>query len=134
MENKNTTEVLIDGRKYAISGVDSDDYAQQIATYINHKFAEFKQMDYYERLDMDLRNVLLAINIADDYYKAKDAARDYHEQIQKKDKMILDMKHEMIKLQDQVDRLQKEKDEMETSWKKDREKRIELETKLKQRK
>ena len=125
MENKNTTEVLIDGRKYAISGVDSDDYAQQIATYINHKFAEFKQMDYYERLDMDLRNVLLAINIADDYYKAKDVARD---------KMILDMKHEMIKLQDQVDRLQKEKDEMETSWKKDREKRIELETKLKQRK
>lgn len=63
MKNMNDTDVLIDGRKYTICGFESDEYLQQIAAYINRKFTEFKKKDYYRRLDLDLRNVLLAINI-----------------------------------------------------------------------
>ena len=43
MKNMNDTDVLIDGRKYTICGFESDEYLQKIASYINHKFNEFKK-------------------------------------------------------------------------------------------
>ena len=69
MKKKNDVEVLIDGRKYTLCGFESPEYIQKIASYINRKLAEFHKQEGYARLDLDLRNTLLAINIADDYYK-----------------------------------------------------------------
>ena len=66
MKDKNDVEVLINGRKYTICGFESAEYLQQIASYINRKFIDFRKKDYYARMDLDLRNILLAINIADD--------------------------------------------------------------------
>ena len=134
MKNKNDTEVLIDGRKYTICGFESDEYLQQIASYINHKFAEFKKKDYYRRLDLDLRNVLLAINIADDYHKAKKKVREYKKENEMKDKLILDMKHEIIGLQETVKKSEEKIEQLETSLEDAEKKIIELETRLKQRK
>ena len=67
MKKKNDVEVLIDGRKYTLCGFESPEYIQKIASYINRKLAEFHKQEGYARLDLDLRNTLLAINIADDY-------------------------------------------------------------------
>lgn len=134
MKNKNDVEVLIDGRKYTICGFESAEYLQQVASYINRKFIEFKKKDYYARLDMDLRNVLLAINIADDYYKAKKKASEYRTENELKDKTVLEMKHEIIEFQESI----KEKDakigELEKALEKAEKKIIELETRLKPRK
>ena len=74
MNNRNDVEVLIDGRRYTICGFESDEYLQKVASYINQKFGEFKKIDNYRSMDLELRNVLLAINIADDYFKAEDKA------------------------------------------------------------
>ena len=74
MKKKNDVEVLIDGRKYTLCGFESPEYIQKIASYINRKLAEFHKQEGYARLDLDLRNTLLAINIADDYYKEKKKA------------------------------------------------------------
>ena len=100
MKKKNDVEVLIDGRKYTLCGFESPEYIQKIASYINRKLAEFHKQEGYARLDLDLRNTLLAINIADDYYKEKKKASEYRTETQLKDKMVLDMKHEIIELQD----------------------------------
>ena len=102
MRNKNDVEVLIDGRKYTICGFESAEYLQQIASYINRKFIEFKKKDYYARLDLDLRKILLAINIADDYYKMKKKANEYRTENELKDQLVLDMKHEILHLQEDV--------------------------------
>ena len=63
MKNKNDVEVLINGRRYTICGFESAEYLQKVATYINSKYAEFKNQDYYYNLDMELRSILLAIKI-----------------------------------------------------------------------
>lgn len=134
MKDKNDVEVLIDGRKYTICGFESAEYLQQVASYINRKFNDFKKEDYYARLDMDLRNVLLAINIADDYYKAKKKASEYRTENELKDKMVLDMKHEIIQFQESVKAKDKKIGELEAALEKAEKKIIELETRLKPRK
>ena len=111
MKSRNDIEVLIEGRKYTICGFESDEYLQQIASYINRKFAEFKKKEYYHRMDLDVRNVLLAINIADDYFKTKKKAKDYRTESQEKDKTVLDMKHKIIDLQEQEKNNEKKMDE-----------------------
>jgi len=129
----NDTEVLINGRKYTICGFESDEYLQQIASYINRKFTEFKKKDYYAKLDLDLRNVLLAINIADDYHKAKTKANDYRSESELKDTMVLDMKHEIINLNEKIKIYESEKEKMQASLEAAEKKIIELETRLKQK-
>lgn len=129
----NDTEVLIDGRKYTLSGVESDEYMQKIASYINRKLAEFKKRDSYKHMDMGLRNTLLAINIADDYYKAKKKAQEYKSEGELKDKQVLHMKHEIIGLQEKIKDYKAEKGKLESSLEKAEKKIVELETKLNQR-
>lgn len=133
MKDKNDVEVLIDGRKYTISGFESEEYLQQIATYINHKFADFRKKEFYARMGLDLRSILLAINIADDYYKAKKKASEFRTENETKDKAILDMKHEIIDLKETVRKLESEKKKMTTSLEQAEKKKIELETRLKQK-
>ena len=96
MKNKNVVEVLINGRRYTICGFESAEYLQKVATYINSKYAEFKNQDYYYNLDMELRSILLAINIADDYFKTEKEKQSLTRENEHKDKIILDMKHEVI--------------------------------------
>lgn len=133
MKDKNDVEVLIDGRKYTICGFESAEYLQQIASYINRKFIDFRKKEYYARMDLDLRNVLLAINIADDYYKANKKASEYRTESELKDKMVLDMKHEIIELQETINKQDAERKKLETSLEQAEKKNIELETRLKQK-
>ena len=133
MKDKNDVEVLIDGRKYTICGFESAEYLQQIASYINRKFIDFRKKEYYARMDLDLRNVLLAINIADDYYKANKKASEYRTESELKDKMVLDMQHEIIELQETINKQDAERKKLETSLDHAEKKNIELETRLKQK-
>ncbi len=72
MDNKNTTNVLIDGHVYALSGIESEDYIQRVALYINNKIKELRDAQSSQIVNSKLLNILLAINIADDLYKEKD--------------------------------------------------------------
>ena len=84
-------------------------------------------------MDLDLRNILLAINIADDYYKAKKKASEYRTESELKDKMVLDMKHEIIELQETIKKQKAELEKRENSLERAEKKNIELETRLKQK-
>ena len=107
MKSKNDVEVLINGRKYTLCGFESDEYLQKVASYINSKYAELKQKDYFNTLDLDLKNVLLSINIADDYFKVQARAQEQAAESELKDKMMFDMKHEIITLRNKIDALEK---------------------------
>lgn len=133
MKSRNDVEVLIDGRKYTICGFESDEYLQKVANYINRKFTEFKKKDNYSRLDMDLRNVLLAINIADDYQKAQKKANEYRTENELKDKMVLDLKHEIIQLQEDIKERDNKGKDLEKKLENAEKKIVELETRLKQK-
>ncbi|SDZ77963.1 cell division protein ZapA [Lachnospiraceae bacterium NK3A20] len=67
--NKTSAEVIIDGKVYTLAGYESADYIQRIATYLNGKISEFQKNEGYSRLTTDYKNILMQINIADDYFR-----------------------------------------------------------------
>ncbi len=95
MDKKNTTNVLIDGHVYALSGVESEDYIQRVALYINNKLKEVRAGQNTQLLNSKLLNVLLAINIADDLYKEKDLVAEREVDIKELKKQIEFMSEEI---------------------------------------
>ena len=71
MAAKTDTEVIIGGKVFTLSGYESEEYLQKVASYINNKIAEYNKADQFRRQSLDIHNVLLQLNIADDYFKAK---------------------------------------------------------------
>lgn len=99
MSAKTSADVLIGGKIYTLSGYESEAYLQKVATYINNKMSEFDEMEQFRRFPMDMKSTLLELNIADDYFKAKDQAEKLEQDIEVKDKEIYDLRHELISAQ-----------------------------------
>ena len=108
MSSKNKTEVLIDGKIYTLSGYESEEYLQRVATYINNKLAELKKLDGYARLSQELKSILLELNVADDYFKAKNQVEMVEEELAQKDQELYDLKHELISTQIKLEDATKE--------------------------
>jgi len=96
MISKNVAEVLIDGKVIRLSGYESAEYLQKVATYINGKIREFNEIDGFKRQSVDYRNLLIQLNIADDYFKAKKQADNLLKEYEGKDKEIYDLKHDLV--------------------------------------
>lgn len=99
MDNKNDIAVVINGRIYNLSGYEDTDYLQEIANYMNSKIAECKASDGFRRMSPEFQNILLALNIADDYYKAKNQTGKLAAIDDEKEKQIYDLRHEVIETQ-----------------------------------
>ena len=99
MEAKTDTEVLIRGRIYTLSGYESEEYLQKVALYINNKFAEYCKNEAFSHQSTDTQSVLLELNIADDYFKAKKQIALLEESLAQKEQELTDMKHDLIALQ-----------------------------------
>ena len=85
MANKVDIPVVINGKVYTLSGYEGEDYLQNVATYINGKISECKTSDQYRRMNTEYQGILLALNIADDYFKAKKLGDSLSEEIESKD-------------------------------------------------
>lgn len=106
--SKNCTEVLIGGKVFTLSGFESEEYLQRVSTYLNHKIAECASMDGYRRQSAETRSTLLALNIADDYFKAKRQGSTLELDVEQKDKEMYDLKHELISTQIKCENLEQE--------------------------
>ena len=84
--SKNFTEVLIGGKVFTLSGFESEEYLQRVSTYLNHKLEECSSSDGYRKQSAETRSILLALNIADDYFKAKKQGGTLESDIEAKDK------------------------------------------------
>ncbi len=107
MASKNTVEVLIAGKIVRISGYESEEYLQRVASYLSHKTQELGGIKGYSHMSSELRGSLLSLNVADDYFKAKDKAAELEEEVETKDKEIYDLKHEIVELKVKLDRFEK---------------------------
>lgn len=96
MAMKTDTEVIIGGKVLTLSGYESEAYLQKVASYINNKIAEYNKVDGFRRQPVDKQNILLQLNIADDYFKAKKQISLLEEEMQAKEKELYDLKHELI--------------------------------------
>ena len=133
MSSKNNAEVIIDGKIYTLSGYESEEYLQKVASYINGKITEFKQDEGYRRQNIEVQKALLELNIADDYFKAKKQADTLEADIDAKDKQIFDLKHELISAQIKLDAVTKELEEASSENSELQKQIIRLETQLKEK-
>ena len=99
MEKKNVTEVVIDGVIYRLGGYESSEYLQQVAGYLNNKTTELKALDGYHHLPTSQKALMMELNIADDYFKAKKSADHLEKELADKDKELYGVKHDLVALQ-----------------------------------
>ena len=99
MSVKNIVEVVIAGKVYKISGYESPEYLHQIAVYINDKQMEFQNMEGYRKQSTDQKQLLLNMNLADDYFKAKRQAEKLSAELEKKERELYGVRHDLIEAQ-----------------------------------
>ena len=131
MVQKNDIKVVINNKVYTLSGQESEDYLQNVATYINGKIAECQSSEAYRRFNAEYQNVLLALNIADDYFKAKKQGGTLDSDIEAKDKEMYDLKHELISVQIKLENAEKAMDKLKEENKELQMKIVQLETEMK---
>lgn len=118
-EKKNFTEVVIDGKIYRLGGYESEEYLHQVASYINNKITELKGLDGYHRLSAAMKSIMVDLNVADDYYKAKKQADRLEAALSEKDRELYEAKHDLVNAElrseqsaKKAEELQKEADEL----------------------
>ena len=119
MAVKNTTQVLIDGKIITLSGYESPEYLQKVASYINQKIGELSQLQGYNRLSVDTKHTLISLNVADDYFKAREQAEMLEEDMEAKDAESYELRSELAEtkvrlesMKEELEQLSKEKEEL----------------------
>lgn len=103
MGTKKSTVVVIDKKEYNLSGFEEEEYLQRVAAYINQKITEMNQQDSYKRISQDMKNLMLNLNLADDYFKAKEQAGSSIDKFSDLEKEIFDLKHQLVEAGLQLD-------------------------------
>lgn len=133
MAAKTDTEVIIGGKVFTLSGYESEEYLQKVASYINNKVNEYNRIDSFRRQPMDTQAVLLQLNIADDYFKAKKQITALEEELQAKDKELYDLRHELISAQIKLDNSQEQVKALQKEQNENAKELVRLETELKKK-
>lgn len=131
MASKTDTEVVIGGKVLKLSGYESEEYLQRVASYINNKIADYNRMEGFSKQSLDIQSVLLQLNIADDYFKAKRQISILEEEIQAKEKEYCDLKHELVSYQIQLDNTKNQLQELQRQYDEQSRDIFRLETELK---
>ena len=108
MSSRNYTDVIIDGKVYTLGGYESEEYLQKVAGYLNGKINELKSVDGFLRQTPDYQNVLIQLNVADDYFKASAQADEIREQLEAQEKELYSLKHQLVMTQLKLEEMQKE--------------------------
>lgn len=132
MSAKTDTEVIIGGKVLTVSGNESAEYLQKVAAYINNKINEYNKMDSYKRQPVDTQNMLIHLNIADDYFKAKDQIALLEQDLKAKENELYDLKHELIATQIKLDNTIKSLKEAQDELNENSKQIVRLETELKE--
>lgn len=106
---KNTTEVVIGGKIIHISGEEDAAYMNAVAAFMNEKLMQLQKSENYGRLSADQKQILLGMNLADEYFREKKKNKILESELELKDKELYSLKHQLINLQLDLEKLQKEK-------------------------
>ena len=112
MAVKTDTEVIIGGKVFTLSGYESEEYLQKVAAYVNNKINEYSKVDAFRRQPFEKQSVLLQLNVADDYFKAKKQIDILEEEVKTKEKELYDLKHELISSQIKMETIGKRNKEI----------------------
>jgi cell division protein ZapA len=106
MVKKNSAEVLINGKIYTISGYESKEYLQKVASYLNQIEEEITGIEGYRRLSAEEKHLLKNMNLADSYFKACDEREALEQEKEQMDKEIYSLKHDLVDARMEKDKLE----------------------------
>lgn len=119
MEQKNYTEVLIDGTVFTLGGAEDEAYLRKVAAYLSEKVGRIRRQDGFLKQSADYQNVTVQLNLADDYFKEQERADMLAEQKAALEKEAYTLKHKLITSQMKLESVEKElaalKKELESS-------------------
>ena len=130
MSAKTDTEVIIGGKVFTLSGHESEEYLQKVASYINNKINDYQKLDGFKRQPIDMQNVLIQLNIADDYFKAKNQNELLEQEVKAKDNELYDLKHELIATQIKLENTSKSLNEAQEEINENSKNIVRMETEL----
>lgn len=112
---KKEMQVIINKKLYTLCATESEEYIQKVVSYLNSKFAQMNAVSGFEKMPADYQNIMLSVNIVDDYMKMKDKLSLYEAELKEKDKIIFDLRHDNIdiKLKEESSRKLAEQYKME---------------------
>ncbi|MEY8336841.1 cell division protein ZapA [Lachnospiraceae bacterium 62-35] len=111
MDARNYTEVLIDGKIYTLVGAEEEAYLQKVASYINEKISGLKKQSGFSRQSEDYQNVMVQLNMADDYFKAMEQVSSLESQKGDLEKEAYSLKHELVTTQMKLEKALRELEE-----------------------
>ena len=68
----NKVNVMIGGEVITLKSSEDEAYLQRIARYIDQKLADLMSVNVTASINEKVRTLLIAVNLADDYFKASD--------------------------------------------------------------
>ncbi len=111
MSSRNYTDVIIAGKVYTLGGYESEEYLQKVAGYLNGKNSELRKVDGFLRQTPDYQNVLLQLNVADDYFKAVGQLEELEAQTEAQEKEIYSLKHQLVTAQLRLEEMKRDLEE-----------------------
>ena len=109
MSEKNTVEVVIDGKIYQLSGAENESYMHEVASYLNQKIMTFKrELPNYNKLEDNLKALLLEINVCDDLFKEREKTREAERDKDDQEREAYSAKHDLVNMQMKLEAALKE--------------------------
>ncbi len=109
MAQKVDTNVVIGGKVFTLSGFESEEYLQKVASYLNNKYSECEKSEGFKHLSREYQQMMLQINVVDDLFKTQKEISLLQEELKAKDDELSELKHKLIgaqmKLDDSLKRL-----------------------------
>ena len=99
MDSKHYTQVLIDGKVYTLGGSEDEGYLQRVASYVNEKMGAMGKLPGFAKQNNEYQTAMIALNIADDYFKAQQQAEMVKEQRDEMERETYSLKHELVSTQ-----------------------------------
>lgn len=108
MDTKHYTEVLIDGKIYTLGGNEDEGYMQRVASYINEMITTLKRQDGFTKQSAEYQTAMVELNMADDYFKARELIAKLEQQKHEMEKEVYSLKHELVTTQMKLDAANRE--------------------------
>lgn len=118
MAAKHYAEVLIDGKIYTLGGMEEEHYLQKVASYINEKTSRLRKQEGFSKQSQEYQSVMIALNIADDYFKVTEQVEALQRQNADMEKEVYSLKHELITTQMKLEAALRQMEQKEPKGKK----------------